>query len=102
MPRPSAARQRAGRHHSSMGNAARECHRTPAECTAGTHTRCVTAQVYAPKLVVIYIGSNDLSAAQCNGGEATLMAAVPGIVSRCASMASVHLGLFAALPHDAL
>lgn len=48
-------------------------------------------QVYAPKLVVIYIGSNDLSAAQCDGGEATIMAAVPGIVSRCAaSMASAH------------
>ena len=41
-------------------------------------------QVHAPKLTVIYIGSNDLSAAQCGGGEATLMAAVPGIVSRCA------------------
>lgn len=39
-------------------------------------------QVYAPKLVVIYIGSNDLSAAQCDGGEDKLMAAVPGIVSR--------------------
>ncbi len=42
------------------------------------------AQVHAPKLVVIYIGSNDLSAAQCGSDDATLMAAVPGIVSRCA------------------
>ena len=49
------------------------------------HMCCVAAQVYAPKLVVIYIGSNDLSAAQCDGGEATIMAAVPGIVSRCAA-----------------
>ena len=79
---PSAACQRTGRHHSSVWLAL---------CTADTHLCCVAAQVYAPKLVVIYIGSNDLSAAQCDGGEATLMAAVPGIVSRCGTrMASAH------------
>ncbi|KAK9846603.1 hypothetical protein WJX81_007517 [Elliptochloris bilobata] len=46
--------------------------------------------VFAPKLVVIYIGSNDLSAAQCGGGEATLMAAVPGIVSRVAQIIALY------------
>ena len=36
----------------------------------------------APKVVVIYIGSNDLSAADCGGSETELLAAVKPIVNR--------------------
>lgn len=36
----------------------------------------------APKAVVIYIGSNDLSAADCGGNETELLAAVKPIVNR--------------------
>lgn len=63
----------------------------------------------APKVVVIYIGSNDLSAADCGGNETELLAAVKPIVNRRAFVINSNQpifdlaeGSFAALPQGCI